>query len=78
MGMEYSRGMQRDLARLKESPNYREPPEIRGHSFSRLIDDRYESASRQGRAAVLAFGTGICASTFAAIVFWSLRKAPPK
>ena len=72
MGMEYSRGLERDFAQLMHSPEYPEPPEIRGYSFSRLIEDRYSSASQLGNAAFLAFGTGVAASLLASALLWLL------
>jgi hypothetical protein len=74
MGLEHSHRLQRDFAQLRQSPEYREPPEVRGYSFSRLIEERYSLVSQRGRAALLAFGAGLGASLLAGILLWLLGR----
>jgi hypothetical protein len=74
MGMEYSRGMQREFEQLRQSPEYREPPAVRGHSFARLIEDRYTDSSQRGHAALLAFGSGLVASLLAGVLLWLFNR----
>jgi len=74
MGMEYSRGMQREFEQLRQSPEFREPPAVRGHSFARLLEDRYTDASQRGHAALLAFGAGLGASLLAGVLLWLLSR----
>jgi hypothetical protein len=74
MGMEYNRGMQREFEQFRRLPEYREPPAVRGHSFERLLEDRYTDASQRGHAALLAFGTGLGASLLAGVLLWLLGR----
>jgi hypothetical protein len=74
MGMEYSRGMQREFEQLRHSPTYQEPPQVRGYSFVRLIEDRYSTAHERGAAAMLAFFTGLGASLLSGVLLWLLRR----
>src|SRR5688572_29589215 len=70
MGMEYSRGMQREFEQLRQSPEYREPPAVRGYTLSRLVEERYTAASQRGHIALLAFGAGLGASLLAGVLLW--------
>ncbi|MBA4149365.1 MAG: hypothetical protein H0X66_14720 [Verrucomicrobia bacterium] len=70
MGMEYSRGMQRDFEQLRQSPDYQEPPQVRGYSFARLIEERYSAARERGGAAMLAFISGLGASFLGCVLLW--------
>ena len=78
MGMEYSRGMQREFEQLRQSPEYRESPAIRGYSLARLVEERYTAASQRGHAALLAFGAGLGASLLAGMLLWLLSQAQRK
>jgi len=74
LGMESGRRMQREFEQLRQSPAYQEPPQVRSISFARLVEDRYPSARERGRAAMLAFITGLAASLLAGILLWLLSR----
>lgn len=74
MGMEYSRGMQREFEQMRQSPEYREPSAVLGHSLARLLEDRYTDARQRGHAALLAFAAGLGASLLAGLNLWLLSR----
>ena len=74
MGMEYGRRMQRDFDQMRQAPEYREPPEVHGTSFGRLIEYRYSGARDRGRAGMVAFMAGLGASLLAGVVLWLLGR----
>ena len=70
MGMENGSRMRRELEQLQQSPAYREPPQILGSTFARLIENRFTDARQKGRLALLTFVTGLGASLFAVVMLW--------
>jgi hypothetical protein len=74
LGMEWGRGVRREFEQVRQSPEYREPPAIRGYSLSRFVEAMETDAYRRSRIAGLAFFSYLAASLFAAVLLWlSLR-----
>jgi hypothetical protein len=74
MGMEYGRGLQREFEQMRQSPEYREPPAVLGHSLARLFEDRYTHSRQRGYAALLACAAGLGASLLAGLNLWLLSR----
>lgn len=70
--MEHGRRMQRDFDQMRQAPGFREPPEVHGDSFGRLVEYRYIGAHDRGRAGILAFIAGLGASLLAGVLLWLL------
>ena len=74
LGMEWGRGMQREFQQVRQSPEYREPTAIRGYSLSRFVENVESDARRRGEIAMLAFGSCLAASLFAAVLLWLVHR----
>lgn len=70
LGMEWGRGMRREFEQVRQSPEYREPPAIRGYSLSRLVEGVETDAYRRSRIAGFAFFSCLAASLFASVLLW--------
>ncbi|MEK7781540.1 MAG: hypothetical protein AAB370_08590 [Verrucomicrobiota bacterium] len=70
LGMEWGRGMQREFEQVRQSPEYREPPAIRGYSLSRFVEGVETDAYKRSRIAGLAFFSCLSGSVFAAVLLW--------
>ena len=66
MGMEWAKEMRREFEQVSRSPEYHEPPKIRGYSYSRMIETREGESRERGRTAGLAFVVCLVASLSAA------------
>ncbi len=70
LGMEWGHGMRREFEQVRQSPEYREPPPIRGYSLSGLVEGIETDAYRRSRIAGLSFFSCLAASLFAAVLLW--------
>jgi hypothetical protein len=75
MGRAWSHGMRTDFEQVRQSPDYREPPPIRGYTVARFIDAMETDARRRGEIAFGAFVGSFVASLFAALLLLLLRRA---
>jgi hypothetical protein len=76
LGMEYARGMQKEFEKVRDTPEVRNAPAIRGYPFARLIESRFDAARDRSRAGFLAFIAGLGASAFAGLLLWLLARVP--
>lgn len=75
MGRAWSHGMRTDFEQARQSPDYREPPPVRGYTVARFIDAMETDARRRGEIAFGAFVGSLVASLFAALSLFLLRRA---
>lgn len=76
MGRAWSHGMRTDFERVRQSPEYREPPAVRGYTLERFIDSMEADARRRGRIAFRAFLGSATTSLFAVVLLFLFRRAP--
>lgn len=78
MGMEWGKEMRREFEQISRSPEYHEPPKIRGYSYLRMIVTRETDARERSRTARLAFMSCLVASVFAAALLKLIRREYPR
>jgi hypothetical protein len=70
--------MRTDYEQARQSPDYREPPAIRGYTTARFIDAMESNARRRGEIAFGAFVGSFIVSLLAASILFLLRRARPE
>ncbi len=75
MGRARSHGMRAEYERIRQSPDFREPPPIQGYTLARLVDAMEADARRRGEIAFRAFIGSLAASLFAATMLFFLGRA---
>jgi hypothetical protein len=74
MSIAWTRGYKLDLEKARQSPDFREPPEIRGQSFDRVVESMESSARARGDVAFYWLLTCGAAVVLAALLLWLLRR----
>ena len=69
--------MRAEFERIRQSPDFREAPPIRGYTLTHFIDAMDAGARRRGEIAFRAFIGSLALSLFAAAMLFSLGRARP-
>jgi hypothetical protein len=74
MSIAWTHGYKVEFEKARQSPNFHEPPAIRGESFSRVVESMESSA--RARADVAFYWLLTCGSAvvLAALLLWLLRR----
>lgn len=74
MDIAWTHGYKVEFEKARQSPDFREPPEIRGQSFARVIESMQSSA--RARADVAFYWLLTCGAVvvLAALLLWLLRR----
>lgn len=74
MSVAWSRSYRVEFERVKQSPEYRDPPPIRGESFAQVVDGMESTARARADVAGYWFLTCSSAAAFAALLLWTQRR----
>lgn len=74
MSIAWTHGYKVELEKARRSPDFREPPEIHGQSFDRVVEHMEASARARSDVAFYWLLTCGAAGVLAALLLWLLRR----